>query len=892
MSVFVPKQKKAASTARSKSKKSAAKSAWWRDQRLPKLIGITLVLVGLFALVSTISYLFTWKIDQDKILNNPFSALGEGDLAVSNWLGRLGAVTGNALVYWGFGVASIALPLLVMGFGLRKFVGASLATWYSRAGKSILGLVYFSMLLAFAFSWSHFPWGGAFGESTTDWLSRFLGFYGVMLMLLFVLAAFVVIRFNPQVEVKGEFLAAPKVKVPEWRMNLKDLGFDFFRKKKDNPEATDPSGEPGVPGEEFDLAAELRDTQAFIPTDGGDDEEEEYEEEEEEYDEEEYEEEEYDEEEDGEEYDEEEDEEEEYEEEEEEDLEDGPVDLAIGDRQATEPPKTGKDLELEIEDPAAGHADAFSESHIPGTISGVENKVFLMDQENAEHSEPYDPTLDLSKYEPPVFELLLDYPEDKIQIDRAEVEANKDQIIETLSNYKIEITKIRATIGPTVTLYEIIPKPGIRISRIKSLEDDIALSLSALGIRIIAPIPGKGTIGIEVPNKKKQIVSIKEVLSSEKFTTGKMDLPIALGKTISNEVFVADLAKMPHLLIAGATGQGKSVGINTVLMSLLYRKHPSQLKLVLIDPKKVELFPYSKLENHFLAFLPGQEEPIMTETKKVIHTLNSLCIEMDDRYDLLKRAHARNLKEYNEKFVNRQLNPLKGHRFMPFIVLVIDEFADLIMTAGKEVEMPLARLAQLARAVGIHLIIATQRPSVNIITGVIKANFPARLAYKVASKVDSRTILDMGGAEQLIGQGDMLLSVGSNMIRLQCAFVDTPEVEAVIHHIEQQQGYPEPYYLPEYTGDDEAVAGADGLTYGELDDMFEDAARLVIQNQHGSTSMIQRRLKLGYNRAGRIMDQLEAIGVVGPAEGSKPRDVIMFSEAELDQLLLRLRTKS
>jgi S-DNA-T family DNA segregation ATPase FtsK/SpoIIIE len=443
-----------------------------------------------------------------------------------------------------------------------------------------------------------------------------------------------------------------------------------------------------------------------------------------------------------------------------------------------------------------------------------------------------------------------------------------------------------------VTLYEIIPKPGIRISKIKNLEDDIALSLSALGIRIIAPIPGKGTIGIEVPNKKKQIVSLKEVLTSDKFISGKMDLPIALGKTISNEVFVADLAKMPHLLIAGATGQGKSVGINTVLMSLLYRKHPSQLKLVLIDPKKVELFPYAKLENHFLAFLPDQKEPIVTETKKVIYTLNSLCIEMDDRYDLLKKAHARNLKEYNEKFVNRQLNPLKGHRFMPFIVLVIDEFADLIMTAGKEVEMPIARLAQLARAVGIHLIIATQRPSVNIITGVIKANFPARLAYKVASKVDSRTILDMGGAEQLIGQGDMLLSIGSNMIRLQCAFVDTPEVEAVINHISDQKGYPEPYYLPEYVGDDEPIQGGSGMTYAELDDMFEDAARLVIQNQHGSTSMIQRRLKLGYNRAGRIMDQLQAVGVVGPAEGSKPRDVLMFTEHDLEGLLLRMRTKN
>jgi S-DNA-T family DNA segregation ATPase FtsK/SpoIIIE len=866
MSIFVPKSKKPATASRSKSKKGTQKASFIKDQRFPKLIGISLVLIGLFVLVAGVSYVFTWKEDQDKILNHPFSALGEGDLIVANWLGRLGAVTGNALIYWGFGISALVLPILVMGFGLRKFVGAGLQTWYNRAGKSVLAMVYFSMLLAFIFSWSNFPWGGAFGESTTGWLKNFMGFFGVLMSLLFVLAATFVIQFNPTIQWKGEFLSFPSIKMPEWKMSLSELGLDLFKKKTkpaedsslndelenmENLAAEEDEDGPLQPGflakykkenpDDVSDEEELDDIEAL-----------------------------------------------------ELDLEDYEVDEEEGEEE--------DELELEIEGLDEGEeaeseegsdiAENFAEGHIPSTFSGVQDKVFLMDQENPEHSEPYDPTLELSSFEPPVLELLQEYSDGNIQIDRAEVEANKDQIIETLLNYKIEITKIRATIGPTVTLYEIIPKPGIRISRIKNLEDDIALSLSALGIRIIAPIPGKGTIGIEVPNKKKQIVSLKEVLASEKFTNGKMDLPVALGKTISNEVFVADLAKMPHLLIAGATGQGKSVGINTVLMSLLYRKHPSQLKLVLIDPKKVELFPYAKLENHFLAFLPDQKEPIVTETKKVIYTLNSLCIEMDDRYDLLKKAHARNLKEYNEKFVNRQLNPLKGHRFMPFIVLVIDEFADLIMTAGKEVEMPISRLAQLARAVGIHLIIATQRPSVNIITGVIKANFPARLAYKVASKVDSRTILDMGGAEQLIGQGDMLLSIGSNMIRLQCAFVDTPEVESVIDHISDQRGYPEPYYLPEYVGDDEPIEGGDGLTYAELDDMFEEAARLVIQNQHGSTSMIQRRLKLGYNRAGRIMDQLQSIGVVGPAEGSKPRDVLMFSETELDGLLQRLRTKS
>jgi S-DNA-T family DNA segregation ATPase FtsK/SpoIIIE len=478
--------------------------------------------------------------------------------------------------------------------------------------------------------------------------------------------------------------------------------------------------------------------------------------------------------------------------------------------------------------------------------------------------------------------LLNDYSDQKVEIDREELEAHKDQIIETLLHYKIEITKIRATIGPTVTLYEIIPAPGVRISRIKNLEDDIALSLSALGIRIIAPIPGKGTIGIEVPNKKKQMVS--------KFKRAKMDLPIALGKTITNEVFVADLTKMPHLLVAGATGQGKSVGINAILMSILYKKHPSQVKLVLVDPKKVELSPYGSLEHHFLAFLPNQDEPIITDTNKVIHTLNSLCIEMDSRYDLLKKASVRNIKEYNDKFVERRLNPMKGHRFLPFVVLVIDEFADLIMTAGKEIELPIGRLAQLSRAVGIHLVLATQRPSVNIITGIIKANFPARIAYKVTSKVDSRTILDGGGADQLIGRGDMLLSVGGEMIRLQGAFIDTPEVEHVMDFIANQPGYAEPYFLPEFLGDEQSPGAVD-LKYSDLDEFFEEAARLVVQNQHGSTSMIQRRLKLGYNRAGRIMDQMESVGIVGPSEGSKPREVLIYDEVELERFLEEFRNR-
>jgi len=526
------------------------------------------------------------------------------------------------------------------------------------------------------------------------------------------------------------------------------------------------------------------------------------------------------------------------------------------------------------------HTSPIPESH--------NQPVLPIQEENKDHSEPYDPTLELSKYKHPTIDLLVDHSSGNVQIDRTELEANKDQIIKTLLDYKIEITKIRATIGPTVTLYEIVPAPGVKISKIKNLEDDIALSLAALGIRIIAPIPGKGTIGIEVPNKNPQMVGLKEVLESDKFQNAKMDLPIALGKTISNEVFVADLAKMPHLLIAGATGQGKSVGINTILMSLLYKKHPSQVKLVLVDPKKVELFPYSGLKNHFLSFLPNEPEPILTETSKVIYTLNSLCLEMDARYDLLKTAKARNIKEYNKKFTERRLNPHKGHKFMPYIVLVIDEFADLIMTAGKEIEMPIARIAQLARAVGIHLIIATQRPSVNIITGIIKANFPARLAFKVTSKIDSRTILDTGGADQLIGRGDMILAMGSDNIRLQCAFVDTPEVESVLDFIEEQKGYPEPFYLPEYKTDDDISVGGN-LKLSDLDPNFEAAARLVIGTQSGSTSNIQRRLSLGYNRAGRIMDQLEALGIVGPANGSKPRQVLFMNELEFDHFYKNLK---
>jgi DNA segregation ATPase FtsK/SpoIIIE, S-DNA-T family len=498
----------------------------------------------------------------------------------------------------------------------------------------------------------------------------------------------------------------------------------------------------------------------------------------------------------------------------------------------------------------------------------------------------YDPKLDLSNYKIPKINLLEEYGSGKIEIDKTELEANKNRIVETLGNYKIGISSISATIGPTITLYEIVPEAGVRISKIKNLEDDIALSLSALGIRIIAPIPGRGTIGIEVPNQNPATVSMKAVISSDKFQKNSMELPVAFGKTISNETFVADLAKMPHLLMAGATGQGKSVGLNAILASLLYTKHPAEVKFVLVDPKKVELTLFNKIERHFLAKLPDSEEAIITDTKKVINTLNSLCIEMDQRYDILQNAQCRNIVEYNKKFIARKLNPNDGHKYLPYIVLVIDEFADLIMTAGKEVETPIARLAQLARAIGIHLIVATQRPSVNVITGIIKANFPARVAFRVTSKIDSRTILDAGGADQLIGRGDMLISLGSELIRLQCAFIDTPEVEKITDYIGNQRAYPEAFLLPEYVGD--AEGGTSGADLDDRDSMFEEAARVIVQHQSGSTSLIQRKLKLGYNRAGRIIDQLEAARIVGPFEGSKARQVLIRDEMALEEVLRNL----
>ncbi len=781
------------------------------DERIPKLVGIFCLFFAFYLFIAFSSYLFTWQVDQDRVLRFSWGLLLEGDVEMANWLGRLGAIVSNMFFYWGFGLPSYIFVFLTSVFGVALIKRTPLSRFMGLLRYSVLVLVFLALFLDFIFSNSEFPWGGAFGKGVGGWLNNFVGDVGMVTLFIFLVFGFLVWIFNPNFneltmeklwfEIKSFFQdlrsgrifqsnvkttprpkALPSTLRPTNQKTAEEQAAVPLTTSGENTstnnEATD-SGVPSEAGAKLTAAETLRGEQLAFDMPNKKD--------------------------------------------------------------RVKPKSLDLDSELEINIPSGQptNKEDDNDRKAPTPEEGI---AIAMD--NRGHNEPYDPTLELSSYEHPVLQLLQSYDDQKFEIDRSELEQNKDQIIETLLNYKIEIIKIKATIGPTVTLYEIVPAPGVRISRIKNLEDDIALSLSALGIRIIAPIPGKGTIGIEVPNKNKQMVALRELLVHEKFKRAKMDLPIALGKTISDEVFVADLAKMPHLLIAGATGQGKSVGVNVILMSLLYKKHPSQVKFVLIDPKKVELFPYSKIEKHFLACLPGLDEAIVTDTTKVVHTLNSLLIEMDERYNLLKKAHSRNIREYNQKFVSRTLNPNKGHRFMPFIVLVIDEFADLIMTAGKEIELPIGRLAQLSRAVGIHLIIATQRPSVNIITGVIKANFPARIAFKVTAKVDSRTIIDTGGADRLVGRGDMLLSFGSDLIRLQCAFVDTPEVEKVIDFISTQQGYPTPFYLPEFHGDD-ATDTKSGVKISELDDLFQDAAHLVVQNQHGSTSMLQRRMKLG-----------------------------------------------
>jgi DNA segregation ATPase FtsK/SpoIIIE, S-DNA-T family len=806
----------------------------YRNERTQKLIGLFLILAGAYLFIALTSYIFTWEIDQDKVLG-PMSELFAIDTKVVNWLGKFGALVSHVFMYKWFGVASFILVPVLIIYGLQKILNKQITKPSSFTAKWLFFLVWTSLVFAFFFHDKLFYLGGGYGYILNIQLSNYVGNIGTLAILAFSMLAFLVLSMNMNFNIKKDILP-----------NLDNEAIIEEELNEDtsviNPHAnTVFEKEPSLSKEEEEalLNFEVLSTNEAAVEEPVLDEVE----------------------------------------------ENSPLDLEI----TPKPLESKKDLEFEVNNPGAD--EILKEPEFVKEEPKA-NQITLDDELKAsqlvEKFGQYDPTLDLGHYQFPSTDLLIDYGTGNAKVSNEELTANKDRIVNTLKNYGIEIDKISAIVGPTVTLYEIVPAPGVRISKIKNLEDDIALSLAALGIRIIAPIPGRGTIGIEVPNQNPEMVPMRNIIASEKFQNSTHDLPIALGKTINNEIFIADLAKMPHLLMAGATGQGKSVGLNAVLVSLLYKKHPAQIKFVLVDPKKVELTLFNKIERHFLAKLPNSEDAIITDNTKVVHTLNSLCIEMDNRYALLQDAQVRNIKEYNVKFINRKLNPNEGHKYLPYIVLVVDEFADLIMTAGKEVETPIARLAQLARAIGIHLIIATQRPSVNIITGTIKANFPARIAFRVTSKIDSRTILDAGGAEQLIGRGDMLLSTGNDLIRIQCAFVDTPEAEKITEFIGSQRAYPSAFLLPEYVGED----GSDGkeeIDLSERDKMFDEAAKLVVQFQQGSASFLQRKLKLGYNRAGRIVDQLEAAGIIGGFEGSKAREVKCKDMAQLDEIIRSIK---
>lgn len=810
------KKKKKTSPASSARSKGKAIKGFFTNKTNHTVAGIILIFLAVFLTGAFISYLANWQEDQSDLQGDFFSLLGDPTYHVKNVLGKLGAAAGHQFIYRWFGVAAFLIPWFLLLSGLRLSMHLRLSGIRKSAGVILFLLIWIPAAMAYSFA-SAPVLAGATGFFTEAWLGSLLGSFGAAAALVFVMLAFLAIRFRWTPERINAFFArlrpASIKENPEVDPAMATAG------TAPAPVQAEPQPEPEL---EDDTEAEKPATQ--------------------------------------------------------------PLEVDFSGAETEEDNEPLVKEEVEKETPADDHDLEDSDLEIEEAAEEEELDDREVNRKVKEFGE-YDPTLDLSKFKLPPIDLLREYEQKGISINQAELEENKNKIVETLNNYNIEISKIKATIGPTVTLYEIVPAAGVRISKIKNLEDDIALSLAALGIRIIAPIPGRGTIGIEVPSTNPQMVPMRNLLKGEKFQQTDMELPIAFGKTISNETFLADLTKMPHLLMAGATGQGKSVGLNVILTSILYRKHPSQVKFILVDPKKVELTLFNKIERHYLAKLPDSEEAIITDTKKVVNTLNSLCIEMDDRYDLLKDAMCRNIKEYNHKFVQRKLNPEEGHRFLPYIVLVIDEFADLIMTAGKEVETPIARLAQLARAIGIHLIVATQRPSVNVITGIIKANFPARIAFRVTSKVDSRTILDAGGAEQLIGKGDMLLSLGQDLIRIQCAFVDTPEVEDITDYIGNQKAYPEAYLLPEFVGDDEGGGGVDAADPSERDAKFEEAARVIVQTQQGSTSLLQRKLKLGYNRAGRIVDQLEAAGIIGPFEGSKARQVLIPDEMALEQLL-------
>jgi S-DNA-T family DNA segregation ATPase FtsK/SpoIIIE len=737
---------------------------------------------------------------------------------VQNWLGKLGAFLADVMVYKGFGIASFIFVRLFFLSGIFLVLEISLKKLKKIWFWDLFVIIILSVLFGF-FATSLPELGGIIGYELNIFLQDYLGKTGTLLVLFFGFIIYLIFKINVSPEKIKSIFESTKKEI-KGDLNSKTINHDssFYNLEEFAVDPTDDDEVDGIHLKTTSSKFEIN-KEALKPTINNSSE----------------------------------------------------ISLNPLPKGATPPPFNNVLEIIQTEDDHFVIEKAPEEDIIEENLASKLVADFGL----------FDPTLDLSNYKYPTIDLLKEYPSGGITINQEELEENKNKIVETLRNYKIEIAQIKATVGPSVTLYEIVPEAGIRISKIKSLEDDIALSLSALGIRIIAPIPGKGTIGIEVPNKNPTMVSMKSVIGSAKFQEAEMELPIALGKTISNETFVVDLAKMPHLLMAGATGQGKSVGLNAVITSLLYKKHPAEIKFVMVDPKKVELTLFNKIERHYLAKLPDTDDAIITDNAKVVNTLNSLCVEMDNRYSLLKDAMVRNIKEYNEKFKSRKLNPENGHRFLPYIVLVVDEFADLIMTAGKEVEIPIARLAQLARAIGIHLIIATQRPSVNVITGLIKANFPARIAFRVSSKIDSRTILDTQGADQLIGRGDMLYTNGNDVVRVQCAFVDTPEVEKIVDYIGSQKAYATAYLLPEFVGEESGI-NLD-MDISERDTLFREAAEIIVMAQQGSASLLQRKLKLGYNRAGRLIDQLEAAGIVGPFEGSKARSVNILDMSSLEQ---------
>ena len=841
--VKTPKAEKKPQTAVPKrEKKRSLLPEFIKSEGFQRIVSLFFMLFSLFLVFAFVSHLVHWQTDFDKVRDAPFGDfMTDPSLRVGNSMGKFGAWFAFVFFHLWFGISAFLIPFNLFILGFHGFFSIKLLPYRKVFLYSLFSIIFFSLLLAFSFKDEKQILGGQFGLHLYTYLQSVIGNIGVGFTLLFSALVFGMLNFNWSLRIpqRVEKTQKPtKTSTPATVFNSSV--------EEDEEEILDE-----LDAEEEDLEGEEEEIED-VPEEIEDEEPSEIEE---------------------------------LEPIDEEALNFQLIDLnANAGKVPPLPTTTGVEFTIaEVPEEEIAITENTDAGLSEEDLARMNLHEVLAENEEFDLGE-YDPTKDLSDYKYPVFDLLDNHGSNKVKVDKSELEANSNRIIETLKNYSIEISKISASIGPTVTLYEIVPAAGVRISKIKNLEDDIALSLSALGIRIIAPMPGKGTIGIEVPNQNPEVVAMKTLLSSDKFVNTTMDLPVALGKTISNENFVADLAKMPHLLMAGATGQGKSVGLNAILVSLLYKKHPSEIKFVLVDPKKVELTLFNKIERHFLAKLPGGEDAIITDTKKVVHTLNSLCILMDERYELLKMAMVRNIKEYNTKFKNRKLNPNNGHHFMPYIVLVVDEFADLIMTAGKEVELPIARLAQLARAIGIHLIIATQRPSVNIITGTIKANFPARIAFRVTSKIDSRTILDAGGAEQLIGRGDMLFSTGSDLIRLQCPFVDTPEVDKITEFIGGQRAYPSAYELPEYI--DENGEGSDmDDDISERDAMFDKAAHIVVMHQQGSASLLQRKLKLGYNRAGRIIDQLEKAGIIGPFEGSKARKVIVKDALSLEQFL-------